>query len=715
MRKPGCVVWVPAAVLIAGPAGFSLCARYGLGLDIDLPATALRASVAFLAYLPVMVCLGWAASAIGRMRAGELAVGVKTCLKHTVLPAGLGLCLAVLLLPWAIERGLAVVVKVPTLQSLERFELFEDDRLGEKTPAFEPGLVDSRPFEGMRVNASAAVITLRIEKEEPGREQGFSKLYPSYAAAAAAWAAKKGERLLPSVNALDGKAKQFDDGLLAALHLAAAGGFGAGADRDVAVFLHALFTRLDPRGQAHAWVWAGLKVGGQLSAQRSALVPPGADGFVKKFRQAAGSQPYGFYSWSPELGQAYALLRYFQEELDPGDPRAVEIAGLLSRDPALRSRYTALLDWLASLETGQTRAGSLAELEGSKGRRRVSLLAAPLSKEDLLFTGLFGEGLPPGADLMLELVKAVRSGKLDLKPGAKAGWYEYQAYALETFLLPERGPESAKLLLDKEYKKRMLKAFAAVLAKRRETRALSGMFALGALAEGEDARPRTPLPPRLRVEPNPTYFLRMARSYAFLEDFLAATLSQEALAGLRGLREQGLRGMPLARELESIKRLFYGLHLLSCEDIGLRHQLLEGELESQAACLSAAEAWLSAWAQDADLAADTRIIVPVAHDPNRGASRLWATLGVHGARMVSYYARAPKWRRALREDAGQGWEDAPTMGASWIILVDDFVEFESKRTQAPTREEFRRVVDREGTKERIASALADGAPGADYQ
>ena len=54
-------------------------------------------------------------------------------------------------------------------------------------------------------------------------------------------------------------------------------------------------------------------------------------------------------------------------------------------------------------------------------------------------------------------------------PSPSSGWYEYQIYALETFLLPEKGEENPKLLLTKAYKKRMLEAFQALMTKRRET------------------------------------------------------------------------------------------------------------------------------------------------------------------------------------------------------------------------------------------------------
>ncbi|MBI5882897.1 MAG: hypothetical protein HZB91_07330 [Elusimicrobia bacterium] len=713
-KKWALLVWWLAFVLVGVPAGVSLWVRFGLGMDIDMLATALRALIPCAALLPVAAGFGWAAASVRRLFSRELPFAAIPILKHIVLPAGLGLGWAVIILPWAVLHGLAVVVKLPELRGLERYELFKDDRLEDKNPVFEPDLVDSRMFEGYQVNVSPAVIALSIGKEKPGFDRGFSRLYPSYSAAAAALSTK-GQRLLPSVNAMDGKAKQFDDGLLAALHLAAARGPAAGPASDIGAFLDALLDRLEPGGKAYAWVWAGLKVGGRLAPSRAANVPGDGQRYIEDFGQELGSKPFGFYGWSPELGQAYILLRFFQKELDSRDPRAVEIAGLLAREPGLMARYVRLLDWLGRLETGASRAPSFADAAGVQGggaavpQSTKSLLPCPRSKEDLLFGKLFGAGLPPGADLMLELVKAIRSGQLDLKPGAKAGWYEYQAYALETFLLPERGAENGKLMLDKEYKKRMLKAFAAILTKRRETHALMGMFAMGSLAEDEGGRPRTPLPPRLRVEPNPTYYLRMARSYAFLETFLKATLPGPGLDGLRGLKESGQRRMALGKELAWMKELFYGLHLVSCEDIGMRPLLLKDELESPARDRRTAEDWLARWHEDEDLSADTRVIVPVAHDLEREVTRFWATMGVRGAMLHSYYARPPKWRLPPSGGKSPGWEDASTTGASWVILVDEFAEIESRRTQTPSREEYRRIADREGTKEGIAAALAGPA------
>src|SRR5262249_48051110 len=118
---------------------------------------------------------------------------------------------------------------------------------------------------------------------------------------------------------------------------------------------------------------------------------------------------------------------------------------------------------------------TLAEVAAAGGQRTgqqaIAVFPGSRSKETELFERLFPQGLPPGADLMKEMIRAIRSGKVDLAPKADSGWYEHQIYALETFLLLEKGAESAKLLLTKSYKKRMLEAFQALVTKRRETHA----------------------------------------------------------------------------------------------------------------------------------------------------------------------------------------------------------------------------------------------------
>ena len=78
------------------------------------------------------------------------------------------------------------------------------------------------------------------------------------------------------------------------------------------------------------------------------------------------------------------------------------------------------------------------------------------------------------------------------------------------------------------------------------------------------------LAPRLRLEPNPTCYLHTARSYAFLQTYLEAGIPESVSQRLTGRRQGGDRGIPLMEELGYMRNLFYGFHLVSCEDIGMR-------------------------------------------------------------------------------------------------------------------------------------------------
>src|SRR5262249_13924364 len=94
-------------------------------------------------------------------------------------------------------------------------DVLEDDSLLDKKPvAFDPALVDRRPLGEKNewlVNASAAVIALDVPMIKADHDPHLLALHSSYAAAVKT--APTHMTVLPSVNVIDGKAKQFDDGL----------------------------------------------------------------------------------------------------------------------------------------------------------------------------------------------------------------------------------------------------------------------------------------------------------------------------------------------------------------------------------------------------------------------------------------------------------------------------------------------------------------------
>ena len=408
-----------------------------------------------------------------------------------------------------------------------------DDRLEDKKTTFDPTLVDRRPIEGWSLNASNAVIRLDVPIIRPDLEPELLVLHPSYSAAVQ----QARGRVLPSVNMIDGKAKQFDDGLYAALDQAYYRGHGESMKSHLKL-LHRIYDQVSPNSSAYDYLAAGLSVGGE-PVETSAIAKALARDFLA---QEVLSRPIAFYTWNKTLSDCFRVLRFFSQPI-AGDrlTRSIpaEIARVLREDKVLRDDYVKAYTFYAKLTNplvGRTPA-DLIDGPPLRENERISLFPMSTSRETELYERLFPRGLPPDANLMRELITAIRSGKVDLKPRPDSGWYDHQVHALETLLLPEKGEEANKLLLTKAYKKRMLEAFQALMTKRRETHARQAKFA--AAPEEAPLQELSSVRPRLRVEPNPTYFLRTARSYAFLANFLEATLGEETLKSLKGAPRGG--------------------------------------------------------------------------------------------------------------------------------------------------------------------------------
>ncbi len=598
-------------------------------------------------------------------------------------------------------------------------EALVDDKLGDKKPAFDAALVDRRPLGdgAWLLNASAAVLRLDVPIIKPDQEPELLQLHPSYAAAAKE--ARYGPALLPSVNLLDGKAKQFDDGLYAAIDLA----YYQGLKEKLQSHVQLIRRIADQAGKssvAAPYLAAGLELGGVKVdvADRTER-----DRLLAGFRaNEAASKPIGFYTWNEQLGALFRFMRYFQQQFGEGDAKELEIpralAAVLASDKALLADYRQAIAFYAKL-SNPNHSLSLADVldvkplgppaikrlaqEKRVAQAAVAVFPPSTSKETVLFGKLFPQGVPPNVDLMKELVKRIRSGEVDLKPKADSGWYEYQVYALETLLLPEKGAEKDKLLLTREYKKRMLEAFKALITKRRETH-VRQMAVMAA-----KAAPPPPLEvnvaPRLRVEPAPTYYLRTARAYAFLANFLEAAAGKEALKSLRGLRQGGERSLDLHGELQWIREFFYGLHLIAAEDIGMKPGIVADESVDQDGAYRLASEWLAKAMDDGDLAADTRVSVPIYFDLGRNVTRLWVTLGVRLTKLETEYARPPSIKPAKGEGDWKPVADHKLVGARYLIAVDEFAEVELKGIRALSREELRAICDREKTKEAILEAL----------
>lgn len=593
-------------------------------------------------------------------------------------------------------------------------DVLVDDRLEDKNPAFDATLVDSRPLGDWEVNSSAAVVRLDCPIIKPDSEGEMLVLRPSYRDAITAGKDYHGKQLLPSANLIDGAAKQFDDGLYAAVDLACFRG-ELGLSPAVPQWVAAVFSQLPAKSPARAFLAAALELGGEKTPAGDVNQEEKTKWLADFEQDKVASKPIGFYTWTPELQRTWRFYRFLQHQFDtdnltiPRDVAAVlkDHSNLLKQYRAINAFYGRLTNPLICLPVdaligAKQDAAALAKKRGAS-HAAAAVFPPSTSRETELFERLFSTGIPADANLMLTLIRRIRSGEVDLKPSQKAGgdgWYQYQVYALETLLLPGRGQENSKLLLTAEYKKRLVEAFKAMITTRRETHArqLAPACKSAELKRGE-------VSPRLRIEPCATFYLRTARAYAFLQNFLRSTVGQKRLEKLHGLKQGGTREPTLDAELAMLARRFYGFYLLTCEDIGLRPQFLPDEPVDQPAAREEAQKWLDHLATDPDLACDARVSIPIAIDQMQGKTWFWATVGVRLAPLDASYAKLPRVRP---KDKKGEWEEVEyyQSGLShYVIPVAEFAEFELPGSAALSREEFRVICDRCSTKEEIVQAL----------
>lgn len=609
--------------------------------------------------------------------------------------------------------------------TIEKIDIKEPAVTGETddpltNPEFDETLVDSRPLDGWLVNQSAAVIALDCPGINPDATPNMLQLWPSHAAILSKTLGSFGNRpILPSANLLDAAAKQFDDGLYATLDLACYQGELGGNLPGAAALVQDIFNRLPTDSPAKPFLGAAL----HLADQSVSLDVADAE-VMKKFlnafeANAVHSKPISFYTWTPELERVWKFFKFLQQEFVELNGVGLEIpqavAAVLEADANLMNQYRAICSFYGRLTNpliclpvdtltgGKTNLGELANQFGAR-HATVAIYPPSTSRETELFEQMFPEGVPENVELMTELIRKIRSGEVDLTPKDNDGWYQYQVHALECLLLPDNAQEKDKLRLKAKYKKRLVEAFKAMITKRRETHARQ-------LHVPASAVEPAPLPkniyPRLRIEPCATVYLRTARAYGFLQNFLKTAIPMERLDTLHGLRKSGPRELALGVELDGICQRFYGFYLIACEDIGMRPDFLDGEHVNADSAKAVALAWLDSMNSDIDLACDTRVAVPIHFDPTIGKARLWAVLGVRLANLNASYARPPKIRRD-QPDSSWRMVDMDQLGdAKMLIAVDEFAEVEVKADKIPNREEFRALCDKYKTKEEIVKALED--------
>ena len=244
-----------------------------------------------------------------------------------------------------------------------------------------------------------------------------------------------------------------------------------------------MFQLLPPKSPARPFLAAALELAGK-PAKLAAAEKAEKDRLLAEFQQdKAASKPIAFYDWTPELTQVWRFYRFLQHEFT-ADKLAIprDIAAVLKGNDKLLKQYRAMGAFYGKLTNPSIcvpvdalidTKWNMLQLSKQYGAAHESVAVFPpsTSRETELFERVFPDGVPLQANLMAVLIRRIRDGVVKLAPGKNDGWYQYQVYALETLLLPEKGQETAKLLLTAEYKKRLIEAFKALVVKRRETHA----------------------------------------------------------------------------------------------------------------------------------------------------------------------------------------------------------------------------------------------------
>lgn len=639
--------------------------------------------------------------------------------------------------------GLGADVTVTETESRQSEARLEDDVLEDKHPTYDADLTVTESFGQCEVvlNKSAAITRLDVLPLDGAYADLDGALFPTRGEALAAAAAIEGADVIPSIEVFSGMLKPFDDGLYAAVELAVEDGVDGllPAKRDL---LHGLLAAaLDAAAQASetrrpyleaaaVHLGAALLAGGEDPALPADLRPRAEAALARFDADLLLSRPMGFYGWSPALEGLYRQDRFLQNRLGNDSDAEVgmfaAMAALLQADPDLEAEYarvlalyggltnpyasypvSALFDEAADLSALDDVPGLAARFRASHPAPFVcsgvtlAFVPASSSRDSDYFASLYCANPPPaGTSLIDVLIDGIRTGAVDLVPDEASGWYDWQLYALETLLLPNRGPESDHLLLTAAYKQKLVDTFKSLITQHRETHVKQ----LAVPMAGSAGTASFELYPKFDAEPFPTFYLRTARGYRFLGNVLTAVLGEGVLEATHRLNEDGTRAeAPLAAELDRAARRAYGLYLLTAASVGLRPEdgLLADELADldAEACVEAARTWLDGWQDDPDVLADPRVIVPTF---GGDTITYWATLGVKALRVEAEFAadHAP-------EVVDSGWcELEGVVPHEYVLLTEVMREVRlPASTPPPSRETLRRVCDENADPDAIVSAL----------
>ena len=537
-----------------------------------------------------------------------------------------------------------------------------------------------------------------------------------------------------SASIISAKAKQFDDGLYAAVEIAAQEGTGNFDGKKVLLAnIYEILKESDGENESYcrAFILSAAELGGQ-ELEKDKVIEVQAEDIKKEFlSNPLKSKLIGFYTWTDELGDIFRQDRLLQYRFCQGNYEEEEqYADIITKNSSSLAEalvksdkkdtyveYIELVEHLTNPlleEVSDFRPLIDEDYKSKKSNNVYAFFPPSRSYETVLMKKLFSptDKIPDDFILADRLIEEVQAGNLNLTPGENSGWYDYQTYSLEPLVLPEKFPEAKKLRYSESYKDELLEFFKSFLALMRETHTkqmeIPCMETYGEMSI-VDPKPVMTIRPELSIEPLVTYYLRRAYSYNFIHQVLINTFGEEGLKEMHRLTPDGAVKENLNQELTHMERLFYGAAWLSSYEIGIEPVLPTGyePAVNKNISLKTVMDWMKNIDKDTDITKDNRMMVPVFYNIQKGQTKVWVFLG-YGVEELnvsfSSYPGVTVFDKSGKE-LSSGDVDIEFSSATKNLICPVFAELYVD--EILNREEFQTLCDKYSTSEEITVCLKE--------
>lgn len=410
---------------------------------------------------------------------------------------------------------------------------------------------------------------------------------------------------------------------------------------------------------------------------------------LKSFeKDALKSKPIGFYSESELLQRLFRHDRILQTKLKAAE--AERLAAAIAQ-----ANLSEAYNWhLRAIESLTGKHAMLPVSSLIVPDEMYSLFPPSKAPETDLIKKLYGtRPIPEGFCLLDEVIARVKDDRLSLKPEADDGWYLRELYALESFLKLE----DERIQIGEYYQDSLEQLFKGSMSLSRETH-IKQLEVPRLSGSGQFTVPEIAVAPRLRLEPFPEYYQRMASNYAWLSKMLCKLWGEPFLPEKVAKRDG--QHTSILDALDEMRSLFLGAYYLCLEDLG--HSLPEqcdGEMKLS---MIYARQFLKNWTKDPEILTDSRMMVPLYYDLTRQRTRVSVVCGYVNRDVTVNFARTPEVR--VMDAKGQDTDVPVTWQKSSYKTVYP-IQFECDVVELLERESLQAIADQHPSPSELRVAL----------